>query len=119
MKHKKEPPLLRMHRRTWGLTLRELARLLGLRSGTHVSRLEQGKRRPTLETALACTALFGVPLAELFPQLVNDMDRRFHARANAFRKGLGQRTTQSAARKCELLDLAGLSEEGTETTIEA
>jgi DNA-binding XRE family transcriptional regulator len=118
MKRRSPPPLLRMHRRTWGLTLGELAHLLGLASTAHVSRLEKGKRRPTLETALACTALFGVPLAELFPELTSEMHARFHARATSFRKGQGQRSTATAMRKRELVDLA-LGEEGTEPTIEA
>jgi transcriptional regulator with XRE-family HTH domain len=60
---------LRTHRRTWGLSQKELADLLGFESPTQVSRIEHGKRVPRLETALACAALFGVSVRELFPQL--------------------------------------------------
>ena len=76
------PALLRTHRRSWGLTQKEMAELLGFESPAHVSRIEQGKRTPSTETALACTALFGVPLEELFPQLAVEIEEY----AKAFRK---------------------------------
>ena len=77
----KEMPRLRMYRRQWQLTLRELAELLGFRSSAHVSRLEQGKRTPSLETALACTAIFGATLDELFPEFVRRASARIEVRA--------------------------------------
>ena len=110
---------LRMHRRQWRLTLRELAQLLGFRSGAHVSRLEQGKRTPSLETALACTAIFGVPLQELFPESVRHARTRTKVRAMRFRKGHEKRSTTTAKRKCEFIEdvLLRLGEEP--QTIEA
>lgn len=100
------PALLRTHRRSWGLTLKELADLLGFESPAHVSRIEQGKRIPSTETALACTALFGVPLHELFPQLAVEIDERFKERAAQLHQGLIHTTTPSGIRKRELLNRA-------------
>jgi len=98
------PALLRAHRRNWGLTLREMADLLGFESPAHVSRIEQGKRTPSTETALACTALFGVSLQELFPQLAAEIEERFQERALRLHQGLIHTTTPTGARKRQLLD---------------
>ena len=100
------PALLRTHRRSWGLTLREMADLLGYESPAHVSRIEQGKRTPSTETALACTALFGVPLEELFPQLATEIEERLLERATRLHQGLLHTTTLSGVRKKELLTRA-------------
>jgi transcriptional regulator with XRE-family HTH domain len=104
MTHTRELPRLRMYRRQCELTLRELADLLGFRSSAHVSRLEQGKRTPSLETALACTAIFGVTLSELFPEFVRDTRTRTKVRAMRFRKGHQNSITPVATRKCDLMD---------------
>lgn len=100
------PPMLRAYRRNWGLSLREMADLLGFESPAHVSRIEQGKRIPSTETALACTALFGVPVRELFPQLSGEIEERLIERATRLHLGLIQTSTQVGARKRELLDRA-------------
>ena len=104
MNYSRELPRLRMYRRQWQLTLRELAELLGFRSSAHVSRLEQGKRTPSLETALACTAIFGVTLSELFPEFVRDTRTRTKVRAMRFRKGHEKSSTLTDKRKCDLVD---------------
>ena len=104
--HTRQMPLLRTHRRSWGLTLRDLATLLGYKSSAHVSRLESGKRSPGTETALACTVLFSAPLHELFPELINEVDKRIRRRVTRFREGLGQPSTPVDARKLALLDRA-------------
>ena len=57
---------LRMYRKRAELSQDEVAHLLGLESGTMISRYEFGTREPTLEAALALEALFGVPVRELF-----------------------------------------------------
>lgn len=57
---------LRTYRRRSGLTQREVAFLLGCETGTQVSRYERRRRLPPLATALACEAILGVPVAELF-----------------------------------------------------
>lgn len=52
---------LRSHRLVWGLTGKELASLIGLKSSSHMSRIESSKRAPRIEVALACQVIFGVP----------------------------------------------------------
>src|SRR5574337_828531 len=100
------PCALRTHRRTWGLSQRELADLLGFESPTHVSRLEHGKRTPGLETALACSNLFGVPLDELFPHVAETIDDALRERIARVKEGTQRAPSAVAARKCELFDRA-------------
>ncbi len=58
---------LRRYRKRRALTQEEIAFLLGARCGTKVSRFERSVRPPSLQTALAYQAIFGVPVHELFP----------------------------------------------------
>jgi len=71
---------LRSHRKQSGLSQEEVAFLLGCENGALVSRYEKRKRLPPLETALACEAVFGVPIAELFAGIreraVRDVEKR-------------------------------------------
>ena len=67
---------LRTHRRRWGLNEHELARLLGFKSGSHVSRLEHGQRQPTFPVIVACTLIFGVQANKLFPAIVHEVEEQ-------------------------------------------
>ncbi len=58
---------LRRYRKRGALTQEEIAFLLGARCGTKVSCYERSARPPSLQTALAYQAIFGVPVHELFP----------------------------------------------------
>ena len=98
------PCALRTYRRTWGLSQRELADLLGFESPTHVSRLEHGKRVPGLETALACATLFGVSLDELFPQFAEKIGDELRERISRLHEGCLHATTPLEMRKRQLLD---------------
>lgn len=78
------PPLenyLRTHRKRAGLAQRDVAFLLGARSGSRVSRHERFERRPTLEVALAYEAIFRTPVAELFTGLKHEVTQFTLARA--------------------------------------
>lgn len=66
---------LRTYRRRWGFTQVELAHLLGCKSGPMISRIEQGKRRPSLRIALACYIIFDVPPHELFPGMFSRIEK--------------------------------------------
>jgi len=57
---------LRPHCKKSGLAQREVAFLLGWQTGGSLGRYEKRRRLPPLKTALACEAIFGVPVAELF-----------------------------------------------------
>ena len=106
------PCALRTHRRTWGLSQRELAALLGMESRTHVSRIEHGKRTPSMETALACSTLFGVPLGILFPQTAVELEERLRERLSRFAKGPFETTTLAGERKRDLCARALASIDG-------
>lgn len=97
---------LRIHRRSWGFSQKELADLLGFASRTHVSRIEHGKRIPGLETALACATLFGVSLGELFPQLATEIEEQLRDRALRLHTGLSNTTSTLGLRKRALLTQA-------------
>ena len=105
--HTKRPTCaLRKYRRSWGLSQRELARLLGLEGSTHISRLEHGKRTPRLETALSCSTLFGVPLGDIFPQVARESGDTLRERICILQEDRPQRSTASVLRKRELFTRA-------------
>jgi hypothetical protein len=58
---------LRTHRRRSGLTLQELAHLLGYKNEMQVLRHEQSHTLPPLLVALGYEAIFRTSIAELFP----------------------------------------------------
>ena len=71
---------LRTYRKRSGLTQEELAALLGCESGVSICQYERLAAQPSLETALACQAIFGVSVEELFPgiykKVVDDIVKR-------------------------------------------
>jgi DNA-binding XRE family transcriptional regulator len=69
-------------RRRWGLTQKELAFLIGAKSGTVVSRIEGVKRTPNLAAALACALVFDVAPVDLFPVLVFQIHGNVRRRVN-------------------------------------
>lgn len=71
------------HRKRAGLSQRELAFLLGSKSGTKVSRHEQERREPSLKAALAYAAVYRVPVEELFPGLALAADLKVIGRKQA------------------------------------
>ena len=58
---------LRTFRKRSGLSQKELAQILGFRSGVPISRHERSESVPDLLTALGYEAIFRVPVSELFP----------------------------------------------------
>ena len=97
---------LRKHRRLWGLTTKRLATLLGLRSRSHLSRIEHGKRPPKIEVAFACQVLFGVPPTEMFPHVYTRVEERVMRNIVQLHSALEQSTSLSAKRKRKLCELA-------------
>lgn len=82
---------LRTYRRRLRFSQDEVAFLLGTKSGTKVSRYEQGMREPSLETALAYEVLFGMPLKELFAGKVERIERTIAERAHDLLQELSSR----------------------------
>ena len=97
---------LRTYRRSWGLTQRELAGLLGGRSPTHIARIEAGKRPPSIEIALACQIIFGIPPEIMFPRLYTEIEEREMQGIYRFHEGLLQTTSPLGVRKRTLLERA-------------
>lgn len=97
---------LRTHRRLWGLTQKELAALIGTVSSAQISRLEQSKRAPRIECALACQVIFGIPPSAMFPDAYASIEDR--VMRNIYRKDLAHKNTTSCSglRKRELFALA-------------
>ena len=60
------PNYLKMFRKRSGLSQPELARLLGCREGSKVSRYERGERSPSFDTLLAYEVVFRETTQKLF-----------------------------------------------------
>lgn len=106
----KQRPLcyLRMHRRIWGLTQKEVAELLGLKSTSAVSRLEHAKCKhgPSYETALACQVLFGIEPRDMYPTIHRKVEDRVIRACYLIHHGLEHSSKVSDLRKRELLEMA-------------
>ena len=90
---------LRTHRRIWGLTQPELASLLGLRSASHLSRIEHGKYAPKIEVAIACQVIFGIPPSAMFPQVYTLVEEEVVRNIYGYHLALGSTSTPSGLRK--------------------
>ena len=97
---------LRTHRRVWGLTVQELASLVGLRSASHMSRIEHGKRTPKIEVALACQVIFGIPASAMFPHVYTLVEDKVMWNIYQLHSALEKTTSLSGLRKRELCELA-------------
>lgn len=60
---------LRIARRRRGLSRKQVARLLGYKDVSTVTRLEQGTLAPSLKIVLTLEALYRTPIAFLYPEL--------------------------------------------------
>jgi transcriptional regulator with XRE-family HTH domain len=85
------PHYLKTYRKRAGLSQDELAFLFGAASGTKVSRYEQGRRKPSLETALAYRAVFDVSAKELFRGHYQAVELRTLGRKQALIRRLQKR----------------------------
>lgn len=94
---------LRRERRKWGLTQRELAVLIGLKSRTQISRLEHGLCPPTARELLAFQLLFGMTAHQLFPRLAQAVEEELLRIAATLEKRLKADSTLRASRKRTLL----------------
>lgn len=79
---------LRMYRKRSGLSQDDVAYLLGATSGPKACRYERFKRIPTLEHALECEALYGIPVKELFAGISIKAERAVRQRARILKKRL-------------------------------
>ena len=97
---------LRTHRKVWGLTVKELAALIGLQSASHMSRIEHSKRAPRIEVALACQVIFGIPPSAMFPHVYTLVEDRVMWNIYQLHSAMEKTTSLSGLRKRELCELA-------------
>jgi transcriptional regulator with XRE-family HTH domain len=98
------PNHLRANRKRLALSQDEVAFLLGTENGTKVCRYEQFVRMPSLQTALACEAMFKRSVSELFPGLYQKAEQQVAARARTLVERIGRaKSNQRVARKREVL----------------
>jgi len=69
MEDKNKTNRLIEYRKRMRLTQKTVARLLGLKNASILSRYESGSSLPTLERALSLETIYRVPVAFLFPNL--------------------------------------------------
>lgn len=100
------PCYLRTHRLVWGLTTKELASLMGFKNATHMSRIENSKRGPKLEVALACQVIFGVPPSAMFPDVYTQVEDRVMWNISQLHLSLQNTTRLAGLRKRELCEIA-------------
>ena len=108
MPQRQFPNYLRTFRKRSGLSQDEVAFLLGGENGGMVSRYEQFNRVPSLETACAYEALFGVPTSQLFAGVSKKVSNRLGRRASPLANRLGKAGADSmTARKLAMLRTIG------------
>jgi hypothetical protein len=94
---------LRKHRLRFAFSEKEIAKLLGYRSETCVSRLELDYRTPTLEVALGCQVIFGEPPSEIFPILYAEIESQVVHQAELMARRLERRKDPHSVRKLTCL----------------
>ena len=98
------------HRKRFGLTQDESAFLLGITEGSQVCRYESFRGVPSLKTALTCQAVFGVPVAELFAGIYDQVEKETAKRARALASKMDAATASKAQkRKGDLLRAIALT----------
>lgn len=102
--HKRFTSYLRTHRRLWGFTQRELASLIGVKSGTLVSRVESSRRTPSLSAAFACSVIFGAAPVELFPGINERIQLSIVERATALYEELQGNPSKATRIKLDFLE---------------
>ena len=76
---------LRTYRKRAGLTQMQLARLLGLRQDTAISKMERRQRKPSLDIAFGCQVIFKVPASKIFPGVLEEVDAQITRRLRQHR----------------------------------
>ena len=92
------PSYLRTYRKRSGLTQEEIAFLLDTQNGATLSRYERLSSTPSLETALALEAVFGVPARELFRGVFAEVETSVIQRARLLSEQLNAGQQSPAVR---------------------
>lgn len=86
--------------------------MIGVSKGPKVSRYERPVRLPSLETAFAYEALFGIPARELFAGVYEKVEGETRRRAQQLVKQLGTAPGPLAARRLAALSVVAGSPAG-------
>jgi transcriptional regulator with XRE-family HTH domain len=96
---------LRVRRRQWRLSQKELAFLFGYRTDSIISRYEHYERRMTLARGFACSLIFGVEAKYLFPNLFEEVEdgvvRRLYELYNRLKASTPSKKTNAKLRLLE------------------
>src|SRR5207253_866617 len=88
----------------FGLSQNELSFLLGVKSSEKVCLYEKFQHVPNLQTALALQAILGVPVAELFAGIYEQVEKETSEQARLLmRKIQYDAADRAASRKADLL----------------
>lgn len=93
--------LLQPQRRLWCITQKELANLLNISSDSQVSKLENGKAKPNLSTAIGTYVLFGVEIKAMFPQFWSEIEESVMRNMASFYERIAAGTSAKYQRKRE------------------
>lgn len=108
------PNYIRSARKATGLSVKDLAQLLGHSSGSCVSHYEGFHRTPSLATALLLHLALEKPMHELFQGLHAEAQQAIKERADALLEAdyrSGRLTVRESARDLWLRQLAGHEQE--------
>jgi len=86
---------LRTHRLKSGLTQKDVAALLGLETGSTISRIEKSNHIPSVKVILGYCVLFEARPQELVPRNILDIENTIHAGAHALGRELMKRPKTS------------------------
>src|SRR5689334_22501129 len=108
MAEKRIASYLRTHRKKSGLTLDEVATIMGHKNVSRISRHERGITVPSLAVALHYGALFQVSVSELFPAIYEAAMKTIDARLAELESSLGQKSAtdldaNATARKLQFI----------------
>jgi DNA-binding XRE family transcriptional regulator len=95
---------LRPARRRWGFTQREVAFLIGHKTGKTISRIEALKQTPTLHEALSCAIIFNTAPIKLFPSALAEAERLVAARASELYEEVQGDPSKTARLKLDFLE---------------
>jgi transcriptional regulator with XRE-family HTH domain len=117
MTNKRHISYLRAHRKKTGLTQKELAFLVGARTGTQVSRFERLRRLPPTETLIAYMIIFGKGPNELIPVLHDRIVELIQSRAATLHEELQGDRRHSTKAKLDTLETVFHKDDDNHTTL--
>lgn len=97
------PCYIGRERKAWALTQHEIAVLLGKKSASSVSRLEQCESSPGIDTLIASEIVFGLPARGLFPKRFKEIEERVLRDGAALYDSLDIKFDPRSLRKKEFL----------------